>query len=178
MVLSGRRIILFIGDSLTEWCDWQKYFPQYYVINAGLSGETAEGLFERIPNLSLNENPDVIFLMTGANNAAMEEYDIDGVMEKIVSSLFQRFKSAVIVVQSILPMALDRVENSDIEGLNSIIKLLAENFGAQYLDVYSRFFSENKTIHRDYLLDDGVHLSDKGYEVWAKEVVGVLGKIY
>jgi lysophospholipase L1-like esterase len=159
---------------LTEWFDWQKRFPQHHVINAGLSGETAEGLLERIPNLAFKENPDFIFLMTGANNIVMEDYDIDGVMEKIVSRLSQRFKSALIVVQSILPMALDWVKNPDIEDLNNRIKLTAEKAGAQYLDVYSRFFSENKTIHRDYLLDDGVHLSDKGYDVWAKAVENAL----
>ena len=63
--------LVFIGDSLTQWGDWERRFPGYQVTNLGISGETVEGLLARRARIRARiENPDVIFLMTGINNLA------------------------------------------------------------------------------------------------------------
>jgi lysophospholipase L1-like esterase len=78
--------LVFIGDSLTEWFDWQRRFPDYTVTNLGISGEPIEGLLERRDRIrSQLTDPDYIFLMTGINNIAMEQYDITGPFREIVS---------------------------------------------------------------------------------------------
>jgi len=41
-----QKTILFIGDSLTEFFDWQKRFPGHKVVNLGSAGETVETLFD------------------------------------------------------------------------------------------------------------------------------------
>jgi lysophospholipase L1-like esterase len=44
---------------------------------------------------------------------------------------------------------------------------MAEESGAGFVDLYGRFVDEKGRPVKEYLLPDGVHLSDKGYEVWA-----------
>jgi lysophospholipase L1-like esterase len=171
---SSKRII-FIGDSLTEYFDWQSRFPEYDVINLGIAGETVEGLLGRIDRIiSSIKNPDCIFIMTGINNIAMEDFDILEPYKKIVSELSSKFKDAVIVVQSILPVNLHWIDNSVIKALNRRLQDITKEFDAKYLDVFSLFINAHGRMEDGYLLDDGVHLSDVGYDVWAKVVEGFL----
>jgi lysophospholipase L1-like esterase len=174
------RKLIFIGDSLTEYFDWQSRLPEYDAVNLGISGETVEGLLGRIDIIisSINSSgkaPDYIFIMTGINNIAMEDFDIVGSYRKIVSELSCKFKEAVIVVQSLLPVNLYWIDNGAIKAANRALKETANEFNnAEYLDVFSLFVDANGKPIKDYLLDDGVHLSDKGYDVWAKAVEGFL----
>jgi lysophospholipase L1-like esterase len=173
----NRCKILFIGDSLIEYYDWQKRFSDYDVTNLGVAGETVEGLLNRLDRIpeSIN-NPDFIFVMTGINNVAMKEYDIVKTYRDVVKSLSSKFKNAIIVIQSILPVNLPWIDNRVIEKINRSLEKIVKEFKAEYLDIYSLFIDSNKNIIIDYLLDDGVHLSEKGYEAWAKEVAGFLFK--
>jgi lysophospholipase L1-like esterase len=170
------RKLIFIGDSLTEYFNWQNRFSEYDAVNLGISGETVEGLLGRIDRIiSSIKNPDYIFIMTGINNIAMEDFAIIGSYRKIVSELSYKFKEAVIVVQSVLPVNLYWIDNSAIKAINRALKETADEFNnVEYLDVFLLFVDANGKPIDDYLLDDGVHLSDKGYDVWAKAVEGFL----
>lgn len=169
--MKGSKRIAFIGDSLTEFFDWQSRFPEYNVINLGIAGETVEGLLGRIDRISSSiENPDYIFIMTGINNIAMEDFDILEPYKRIVSELSSKFKDAVIIVQSILPVDLYWIDNGAIKAVNKKLQGIAKEFDAEYLDVFSFFADSNGRPKDDYLVDDGVHLSDAGYDVWAKVV--------
>lgn len=163
--------IVFIGDSLTEYFDWQKRFPEHHVINLGIAGESVEGLLDRMDRIILGtQDPDMIFVMTGINNVAMEDYDILDACKQIINKLFSAFEKSKIVVQSILPVNLPWIDNNIIKNLNGSLQNIAKNFMAEYLNVYSLFMDSRGYINTDCLLDDGVHLSDKGYEIWAKAV--------
>ncbi|TAN44162.1 MAG: GDSL family lipase [Nitrospirae bacterium] len=163
--------LVFIGDSLTEYFDWQRRFPAYNVLNLGVSGETIEGLETRIDRILLAvHDPDVIFIMTGINNIAMEDFDILQTYKQIINRLFSSYKKAIIVVQGLLPLNLSWIDNARIREINTGLEALAKNFTAGYLDVYSLFCDAAGTVNPACLLDDGVHLSDRGYEVWSNAV--------
>lgn len=170
--------IAFIGDSLTEYFNWHDRFPEYEAMNLGISGETVEGLLGRMNEITSSiVRPDFIFIMTGINNIAMEDFDILESYRKIVSELSSKFKGAVIVVQSILPVSLSWIDNREIKAINMRLKEIADEFNADYLDLFSLFVDSNGKPRNDYLLDDGVHLSDKGYDVWADAVENFLKAI-
>lgn len=170
--------LVFIGDSLTEWGDWEHRFPGYQVTNLGISGETVEGLLARRERIrtQIIDKPDFIFLMTGINNIAMEQYDITESYREIVRNLTTWYKKATVVVQSILPADMEWVSNNIIKDTNRHLKEIAREFSADYLDVYTIFIDPNERPKPGLLMDDGVHLSNKGYEVWAEEVERFLKK--
>lgn len=173
--MSSKRIV-FIGDSLTEYFDWQRCFPEYDVMNLGISGETVEGLLVRIDHvISSIKNPDYIFIMTGINNIASEDFEILESYKKVVSKLSSEFKDTVIVVQSILPVNLHWIDNTAIQAINRKLQGIANEFNnVEYLDIFSLFVDSEETPNSEYLLDDGVHLSYAGYDVWVKAVNGFL----
>jgi lysophospholipase L1-like esterase len=163
--------ILFLGDSLTEYFDWQDRFPAQTVTNAGVSGETVQGLLRRLYAIVSNfEEPDFIFLMTGINNVAMEDYGIIESYEQAVLALQRYFSKAEIVVQSLLPVILSWVENREIVRLNSALKEMAAARHLTYLDVHRNFMDATGRAKASCLLDDGVHLSTEGYRVWSARV--------
>ncbi|MBI3592608.1 MAG: GDSL family lipase [Nitrospirae bacterium] len=137
--------IVFIGDSLTEYFDWQKRFPDYNVMNLGIAGETVEGLASRLNRIITSiDNPDLVFIMTGTNNIAMEEYDIAETYRDIVKNLSSEFKNAVIVIQSILPVSLPWIDNRAIEKINQALEKIAKELKTEYLDIYSLFIDSGK----------------------------------
>ncbi len=163
--------IVFIGDSLTEWFDWQRRFPGRRVLNLGISGEMAEELLERRDRIrSLVKAPDVVFLMTGINNVLNERHDIAVPYREIVRNFTTWWKGARIVVQSLLPVDMSWISNDLIRDANRRLSKIAGELGADYLDVFSRFIDENGRPLPGLLSEDGVHLANKGYEVWARAV--------
>jgi lysophospholipase L1-like esterase len=170
--------LVFIGDSLTEWGDWERRFPGYQVTNLGISGETVEGLLARRERIRARiVNPDFIFLMTGINNIATRQYDIIPPYREIVRNLTTWYKQSIIVVQSVLPVNIEWVLNDEIRDINRLLEEIAREHNAGYLDVFSLFVDENGTPKNGYLSDDGVHLDSKGYDAWAKEVERFLKKM-
>ncbi len=162
---------------MTEWFDWQRRFPDYQVTNLGISGEPVEGLLDRRDRIrSQIDNPYCIFLMTGINNIAMEQYDIAAPYREIVRNFRTWYKQAKLVVQSILPVELEWIGNNVIKDANRDLLRIAREYDCEYLDLYSLFVDPKGDPRSGYLSDDGVHLSSKGYEVWADEVERFLKK--
>ncbi len=163
--------LVFIGDSLTQWCDWDRRFPEHQVTNLGISGETVERLLARRERIRAQiDNPDFIFLMTGINNIASEQYDIVPPYREIVRNLATWYKQATVVVQSILPIDVTWIDNTVIKDANRHLEQIARALGAEYLDVYTLFVDAHGRPKKGYLSDDGVHLADKGYDAWTKAV--------
>ena len=169
--------LAFIGDSLTQWFGWDRRFPSYKVINRGISGERVEELLARMPDI-YDEigNPDFIFIMTGINNIGEGNYGFMDDYREIVRNFTARYKKARVVVQSILPTALDWIDNNRIQVFNRRLVEIAQEFNAEYLDVYRLFVDARGNPNVDQLMEDGAHVSSKGYEVWANEVEWFLEK--
>ena len=89
--------LVFIGDSLTEWFDWQRRFPEHHVTNLGISGEQVDGLLGRGDRIRKQiDNPDCIFIMTGINNIVLGQDDITGPYRDIVRNLTTWYRKATV----------------------------------------------------------------------------------
>jgi len=166
------ELFLFIGDSLIEYFNWQKRFPDREIFNCGIAGETAEGLLARLPDVIQKvSSPDLVMIMTGINNVAMEDYAFLTTYGKIISSLQKAYKQTPIVITSLLPVDLYYLGDA-VPRLNRRLKDTARKSGAMYLDLYPLFIDNDSRIISSYYEPDGVHLSGTGYEIWAKALEG------
>ncbi|MEW6108759.1 MAG: GDSL-type esterase/lipase family protein [Nitrospirota bacterium] len=167
--------ILFIGHSLVEFFDWQRRFPSHSALNLGVAGETVEGLLSRLENV-MNSHPsaDLIVLMTGLNNIAMDDFGFFGSYKKIIQRLSNAYPKARIAVNSILPTLIEFIDNSSIIYSNETIKTLAHETGAEFIDAYSLFIDKKGNPVKEYFQSDGVHLSDKGYKIWSGAIEKII----
>jgi lysophospholipase L1-like esterase len=167
--------ILFLGDSLIEYFDWQERFPGHRITNLGMAGEPVEGLSSRLEGI-IRKHPsaDLIFIMTGINNVAMEDLDILDTYREILGKLKTAYPDAGICVNSLLPALVDFIPDDSIQRINSSLKKVAGESGGEYLNVYSLFVDEKGHPIKAYLLDDGVHLSDRGYAIWSRALENII----
>jgi len=167
--------LLFIGDSLTEFFDWASRFPGHTVYNLGIAGETVDGLFRRLDRVLRNMGMvDRVFLMSGINNLAMEDSSFIGTYRAIVRTLAARYPAAQVIVQSLLPVLYPFISNDDIQEMNLMLKSLAAEEGVSYLNIHEHFLDDNGNPDASFLAEDGVHLSSKGYGIWAAEIEKLL----
>ncbi len=167
--------LLFIGDSLIEFYDWERRFPDHEVFNYGIAGETVEGLFSRLRGiLEKVVNPDFVFIMTGINNMAMGDKDFPETYRKIITLIRTKSPYSKVFVQSLLPVLFTFISNDDIREMNCGLRKMAEKEGASYSDIHAVFFDSTGAPRKSYLLDDGVHLSEEGYRAWSAEIEKLL----
>ena len=161
--------ILFIGDSLVEFFDWQGRFPGHTIANLGIAGETVEGLYSRIGKIIRQyPSPDLVLIMTGINNVAMEDLGFLDSYRGIIKALSFAYPHARIVLHTLLPTLLPWIPNERIQDVNRSLHQIAHEMNTELLDLYPFFVSPQGNPARDYLLPDGVHLAEKGYARWAE----------
>ncbi len=170
--------LVFIGDSLTEWFDWQRRFPRETVLNLGLAGDSLEGLLmrrEQIRRRIGDKQPDYIFVMIGINNLVNGRHDISEPYREFVRNLTTWYKRSKVVIQSILP-ATTWISNTVVQDTNRTLEHIARENQADYLDLYGVFLDGKGNPKPGYLQEDGLHLSVKGYVAWSREVERYLKK--
>ena len=160
--------LIFLGDSLIEYYDWQGRFPGHRVANLGVAGESVEGLLSRVMKIrEAAPETDIILIMSGTNNVAMDDLEFPRFYRVILEKLTALYPGAKIIAHSLPPTMVDFISNESIIKANSALKELTKISGAEFLDIYSRFVDTGGSTIKEYLLDDGIHLSSGGYRVWA-----------
>lgn len=168
--------ILFLGDSLIEYFDWNERFPDHRVLNLGMAGESVQGLLSRVMKISdISEEAEMIFIMTGINNIAMGDRDFISFYRIILERLQETYPQAAIYVSSLLPTRIEFIDNQSIHAVNDRLNELALNVNVNYMDIYKMFVDTKGNPIRDYLMADGVHISPMGYDVWSRAVEQVIG---
>ncbi|MCX6136476.1 MAG: GDSL-type esterase/lipase family protein [Ignavibacteriales bacterium] len=162
-------MILMLGDSITAGFDTGKYFPAYDVLNEGISGDNTDLVIARLHRDVIAQKPDVIFILIGTNDMASlfpNEKTLSN-FETILSEIQRALPAAKVFVQSILPTReLENRPISRIEFLNNAIRSIVLEKGAQFLDLTKEFTGRDGQIPVEWS-EDGLHLTDKGYDRWA-----------
>ena len=97
--------IVFLGNSITDGCEWAELFNNRHVKNRGISGDRSGWLLDRLDPI-VGGHPKKLFLMIGVNDLAAGVSPDEIVAN--VARLIDRFQSesrwTKIYVQSILPV--------------------------------------------------------------------------
>lgn len=166
--------VAFLGDSLTDLYDLEKYYPQYLTANRGIGGDTTFDLEDRL-GLSVYElKPKVAVMLIGVNNidSMLDNY------ERILQGLRDNLPDTEIVLLSLTSMSGTWGLNNHLAAYNNVhIKLLAEKYGLEYVDLYSALLNpETGEIYAEYTID-GCHLTPEGYEAVTDAVTPTLEKL-
>ena len=172
--MTNKLTALFIGDSLTEWFELEKYFPEVMIINEGIAGDTSYGVLERLDNV-VNIPADKIFLMIGINDVlnGFQKDDIIENQELIIEQVLTHINGTELIVQSLLPVNETMLGspgylNKLIRYINKELKAHCDARKLTYLDLYPAFLDGDE-MKREYTTDGG-HLSSEGYALWAEKL--------
>lgn len=177
--------IVFLGDSLTEGFDLKQYFPGMRTLNRGIVADHIgvqgkRGVLQRLDVSVFDCNPSIVFLMIGVNDLADEDHDFTQLVagyREIIQKIKNRMPDVSIVMQSCLPTRgkYQRL-NPLILQFNEKIKKIAQEHACTYLDLHPLFGNEKGEL-REELTRDGVHLTKKGYDIWASAVKKLLSSL-
>lgn len=188
--------IVFVGDSLTKkWLDksgslWADNFggedSPYYALNLGVPGDRTDHVLHRLKakedgGLGNLDNPaiqpEVIVLMIGTNNLfpPHDAEQIAGGIEKVAKRLKELRPDAMLIISSVIPSNNARKDEEQVIPANATLPALAESMGddVRYLELFSPFLDEQGKKKTE-CYEDGLHLNEKGYEVWFRELMPVL----
>ena len=157
--------VVFFGDSITEYCDLEKYYPDLNTVNLGIAGNTSGEMLDRIGAV-YDQKPDIVVILGGANDFFQDipEDDIVSNLRSIILGIREHVPTAKILLQSVYPIVEGRplLFTQRAMSLNGRLESMAFELGCTYVDVFSTLCTDVGRLQDRYSLD-GVHLNEEGY---------------
>lgn len=181
--------VLFVGDSITqgweqegaEW--WGKLFLPMKAVNFGVSGDRTESILWRMEDtgLAVRTPPRYCVLLAGTNNIGLwkgkqtAEETVKGIRETAVR-LLRKFPETRLILMEVTPYGPDpsaplRKRQEEINERLRGLKLPR----TAILSINGRLLNPDGTF-REGMFKDKVHLTAKGYQVWAEALLPLLKK--
>lgn len=181
--------LLFLGDSITQsWNEnpvWMRYYAPRNAANFGIGGDRTQHLLWRIDHgATQGFEPKVAVVLIGTNNldANSPEETAAGI-QAVVDRLLSRWRETRILLLGVFPRGRtrdDRLESDDplpeVDRLNALIAPLGDHPRVTFLDLTPSFLDASGRIPRE-LMPDFLHLSRKGYRVWAEAMEPTLWRL-
>lgn len=178
-VAQGNVDLVFIGDSITQGWEgrgrnvWAKYYGKRNAVNLGIGGDRTQHVIWRLDNGNLyNISPKLAVVMIGTNNSGSNtpQQIADGIT-KIVEQLKTKTSKTKILLLGVFPRGAtpeDKRRQVN-EETNEIVSKLADDKQVLYLDIGEKFLEDDGTLTRE-IMPDLLHLSEKGYTIWAESI--------
>lgn len=170
--------LLMLGDSLVEWGDWSRLLPEVAVINRGIAGEMTEELSVRLMDeIEACPDPDAVLIQSGTNNLLFGYRLFPVMLITMLQRLRLCYPAAPLIVNSLMPMPI--VAPHDLEEVNQeLARAAAATENCHFLDTVGPFQQHCLPITHPGFLNDQVHLSTRGYQVWAAAIKTLLAELF
>jgi lysophospholipase L1-like esterase len=178
-VAKGKVDLVFIGDSITQGWEgrgkkvWAKSYGKRNTVNLGIGGDRTQHVIWRLDNGNVKDiAPKAAVIMIGTNNSGSNSpKQIAEGVTKIVDQLKEKTPKTKILLLAVFPRGTnnDDKRRKVNEGANAIFAKLADGKHVHYLDIGPKFLEKDGTLTRE-IMPDLLHLSEKGYQIWADSI--------
>ncbi|AMV27246.1 GDSL-like Lipase/Acylhydrolase [Gemmata sp. SH-PL17] len=177
----GAVDVAFLGDSITQgWGGdgasvWKKRFAPLNAANYGIGGDTTREVLYRLNDGVLDGiKPKAVVLMIGTNNFGLPGDSVADTVKgvtAVVTSVRKKAPDAKILLLGIFPRdkAAGTAFRKKITEANEAISKLGDGKSVVYLDIGKKFLTDDGTLSAD-IMPDALHLSEKGYGIWADAI--------
>lgn len=184
----GKIGVLFLGDSITQgWNSakpvWDASFGRYDPANFGIGGDRTQHVLWRIENGELDGiAPKALVLMIGTNNIGYPAEEIVKGDVKIVEQIRKKLPDTRILLLGIFPRGADPADariaatRAKIKAVNAELAKLDDGKHVRYLDIGEKFLEPDGKLSAE-IMPDALHLSQKGYQIWADAIAQPLGDL-
>ena len=177
--MEGHIDLAFIGDSITaRWGNgdlFKKHWGAYRAVNMGIGGDQTQHVLWRNENGQLDGYKARVFVvLIGTNNCWGKNTDpaeVAAGIKAILAQIQAKQPQAKILLLSILPCG--EKPNPGRDTRNAVNDLISKFAGGavHYMDIRDKFLEPDKSISKE-VMKDSLHLSEKGFDIWAEAISG------
>ena len=175
--------LVFLGDSITQgWNNnavWQEFYGHRKAANMGIGGDRTQHVLWRLDHGNVDGiSPKLVVLMIGTNNSGDNTAEEIGEgIKAIVAKLRQKLPQTKVLLLAIFPRGQKpnplREKNAKASQLASEV---ADGEMVYYLDIGDKFLEPDGSIRKE-IMPDYLHLSLKGYRIWAEAIEPMVAKL-
>lgn len=165
--------VVVVGDSLSEWFDWQAAFPHLSIASRAIGGENVLGALRRVKSIAATGAKTAI-LMLGVNDIGLNTptevifADYQQLIESLAAAGMR-----VIVYQTLTG---NPVRKSATGALNAKLRGKCEsNSNCEFVEL--RDLNGSDGLLRTQFTIDGTHLTLDAYAIWRQSVADVLNRV-
>lgn len=186
VVKKGDIDVVFIGDSITQgWGSnkaWKENFEPLKAANLGISGDqTGHVLWRLTEGKELDGiSPKVAVVMIGTNNSGRDSAaNIAEGIEAVVKTIHQKTPKTKILLLGVFPRGEKagtaiRMKLAEIN--QTIAKLDDGGKTVKFMDIGEKFLDKDGHLSKE-IMPDYLHLSPRGYEIWAEAIRPTVAKM-
>lgn len=176
----GKIDVVFLGDSITDgWRGkagaevWKEHFGPLNPINLGIGGDRTQHVLWRIQHGELEGyKPKAFVIMIGTNNmGSNSEEEIAEGNKAIIDEINKQHPHAKILLLGIFPRSANASDaiRQKVKRTNELLAKFDGKNNVKYLDIGDKFLQPDGTLTRE-IMPDLLHLSQKGYTIWAEAI--------
>jgi lysophospholipase L1-like esterase len=172
-------IILAGSSSIRRWTDAEEDFDPFPVLNMGIGSSFVTDWLKLYRSLIVRYQPQAVIIYVGGNdignssNSALAQKTADNICT-LLQKLSNELPNVPIYYVSICQTITRNNAWDAVSRCNLIVKKFCKSQdNVTYIDIASRYWKNNRLI-KSLFLADGIHPSERGYDIWEKYVARVV----
>lgn len=177
--------VLFVGSSTIRLWPTAERFPGLPVINRGFGGSQIPDATRYVQDLVLKHRPAVVVFYSGDNdiNAGRTPDQVAADYREFVLKVLAARRDTRIIYLPIKPSPARWALWPTMRAANEKIRSYGEGYNSNraggpalfYADVATPMLADGRT-QADLYVEDGLHLSVKGYDLWTRVLAPVIAQ--
>jgi len=180
VALPAKGMKLFIGSSSFRlWKSFDADTKGMNAFNRGFGGSTFKDALYYFDRMVVKYQPSWVFVYEGDNDLASGQSpeEIAAQFEEFSSRLAKQVPGAKLVFVSARPSLARETLKAKQQDLNQrIAAISSKKKGHFVIDMHSPFYNADGTLMQDIFVADRLHLNEKGYVIFAKQIQNFLQK--
>jgi lysophospholipase L1-like esterase len=173
--INKKDIVLFTGSSTIKmWQGIQSDFPGYNILNRGFGGSETSDLLYYFDKLILPYHPTKIFIYEGDNdlNSGKSPAQILSSIDSLIGMIRQKVSGKVPIYLISPKPSISRwnLREKYLDYNTRLKALAAGKKHVYFIDVWNPALDTEGNVLKDIFLEDGLHMNQKGYAIWIKQI--------
>ncbi len=170
----GSASLVMFGDSHVARGEWNSLINDQSVLRLGWGGFTSDQL-KGLVHFAIDYKPEKVLILCGGNDIRSRCFSVNNTVTNL------KFMADALSAHNITPVFQKLIYrqnnpeyNSMIDSINFQLSSYCTMEKLQLIDIGQNMYGSNGL--KPTLTDDGIHLNDEGYDLWASEINEFLEK--
>ncbi|MDZ7646626.1 MAG: GDSL-type esterase/lipase family protein [Cytophagales bacterium] len=173
--INNKKLILFTGSSsIRFWKSLHTDFPKQNTLNHGFGGSEMSDLFYYAETLILSYQPKKIFIYEGDNdlNSGKSADEILQTAKELLALIRAKLPKGtkVIFIAAKPKLARWTLKDKYMTFNEQLNQWTQTQKRVEFADVWTALVDSNGNVLPDIFIEDGLHLNEKGYVLWADAI--------